>query len=565
MMHSYFPSVLKAKTRPGALLLSFLVILALVLAACGGGGSTSSSEKSTVLTVSNGPVGSFPQNFNPLVASNANPGPRGMIYETLLYFNWQQGTINPWLASSYQWSADGSNVTFHLRPNVQWSDGQAFSSADVTFTLNLLKQNAALDTNGLWNYIKAVTAPDSSTVLVTFKKPYTPILWYLAGQTWIVPQHIWSSVSNPVQYTDTNPVGTGPFTLKSFTPQLIDLIKNPKYWQPGKPQVTELRYPAYNSNTTVELQLDQGNLDWTGLYTPNIQQTYVGRDPAHNHYWFPPDAVVMLYTNLAKYPFNLQPVRQAMSLAIDRSQLNKVGESGYEPPASPTGLILPNQQKYLSPSYANTSFSVNTAQANQLLQGAGFTKGADGIYADKNGKKLAFSVNVVTGWTDWVTDCQIIASSLKAIGMNVSVNPISFNAYYSALQLGNYDTAISWTTAGPSPFFLLNALLNSSQSAPLGQAAPTNWERWSSSQSDQLLAQYATTTDPAVQSQALYGLQKIMVEQLPSIPLVYAANWNEYSTARFTGWPGPSNPYALPAPFSYPDSEMTILNLKPAS
>ncbi len=560
MMPNALSSLVKAKARSGTLFLSFLVIVALVLAACGGGGAPS-GPKTTVLTVSNGPIGSFVDNFNPLVASNANPGPRGMIYETLLYFNWQQNTINPWLASSYQWSNGGTTLTFHLRPNVQWSDGQAFSSSDVVFTLTLLKKYPALDSNGLWNYISAVSAPDSSTVVVTFKKAYTPILWYLAGQTWIVPQHIWSSVPNPVQYTDTNPVGTGPFTLKSFTSQLIDLVKNPRYWQPGKPQVTELRFPAYNSNTTVELQLDQGNLDWTGLYTPNIQQTYVNRDPAHNHYWFPPIADVMLYVNLAKSPFNMLPVRQAISLAINRQQLDTVGESGYEPPASPTGLVLPNQQKYLAPNYANTTFTVDTAKANQLLQSAGFTKGPDGIYVDKNGKKLSFNLNVVTGWTDWVTDCQIIASSLKAIGMNVTVNAISFNAYYSALQLGNYDMAISWTTAGPSPFFFLNALLNSTQTAPVGQSAPTNWERWSNPATDALLAQYATSTDPT--AQALYGLEKVMVEQLPSIPLVYAANWNEYSTAHFTGWPSPSNPYAMPAPYQYPDSEMVVLNLKP--
>lgn len=563
MTPSSLSSVLKVKTRTAMLLLSLLVIFALVLSACGGG--TTSTQKSTVLTVSNGPIGSYPQNFNPLLVSNANPGPRGMIYETLLYFNWQQGTINPWLASSYQWSSDATSVTFHLHPNVQWSDGQPFTSADVVFTLNMLKQFPALDSNGLWNYLKDVTAPDGSTVVVSFKKPYTPILWYLAGQTWIVSKHLWSGVSNPVQYTDSKPVGTGPFMLKSYSAQLLDLVKNPKYWQPGKPQVTELRYPAYDSNTTVELQLDQGKLDWTGLYTPNIQQTYVRRDPAHNHYWFPSQAVVMLYVNLSKSPFNQLPVRQAISLAIDRNQLNKIGESGYEPPAHPSGLVLPAQQKYLSPDYANTTFTVDTAKANQLLQSAGFTKGSDGIYADKSGKKLSFSMNVVTGWTDWVTDCQIMASSLKAIGMNVSVNAISYNAYYSALQLGNFDTAISWTTAGPSPFFLLNALLNSSQTAPLGQTAPTNWERWSDPTTDHLLNQYATSTNASMQTQALYGLQKIMVEQVPSIPLVYAANWNEYSTAHFTGWPSPSNPYAYPAPYTYPDSEVTVLSLKPAS
>jgi peptide/nickel transport system substrate-binding protein len=565
MMQSPFSSVLKAKARPGSFLLPLLVIFALVLASCGAGGSSSNGTKTTVLTISNGPIGSYQDNFNPLLASNANPGPRGMIYETLLYFNWQQGTINPWLATSYQFSSNATTLTFNLRSGVKWSDGQPFSSADVVFTLNLLKKFPALDSNGLWNYIQSVSAPGSSSVIVTFKKPYTPILWYLAGQTYIVPQHVWSTVSDPVKYLDTNPVGTGPFTLKSFSPTLIDLAKNPNYWQAGKPKVTELRYVAYDTNTTVELQLDQGSLDWTGIYTPNIQKTYIARDPNHYHYWFPADAVVMLYLNLTKAPFNDLAVRKAISLAIDRSQLDNVGESGYEPPASPTGLVLPNQQQYLDPTYANTSFTVNTSQAIQTLESAGYTRGSDGIFVDKNGHKISFSINVVTGWTDWVTDCQIMASSLKQIGMDVTVNPISFNAYYSALQLGTYDAAISWTTAGPSPFFLMNALLNSTQSAPIGQTAPSNWERWSDPTSDQLLQQYATTSDPNVQKQAMYGLEKIMVEQLPAIPLTYAVNWNEYSTLHFTGWPSPSNPYALPAPFQYPDSEITVLNLTPVS
>jgi peptide/nickel transport system substrate-binding protein len=534
----------------------------LLLAACGGGPA---QQKTTVLTLSTtASGGGFTKNFNPF-SPTPDPGTQGMMYETLLFFNSMDGSTHPWLASSYRFSSDATSITFTLHPNVQWSDGQPFSSDDVVFTLNLLKQYPALDLNGLWHYLNGVTAPNPSTVKVTMNKAYTPILWYLAGQTWIVPKHIWSSMSDPVKDINGNPVGTGPFVLKSFTPPLIDLAKNPKYWQPGKPEVTELRYPAYDSNTTAELQLDQGKLDWTGIYTPDIQKTYVSRDPAHYHYWFPPSSVVMLYVNLAKPPFNLLPVRQAMSLAIDRNQLDKVGENGYDPVAHPSGLVLPAQQKYLSPDYANTSFTVDTAKANQLLQSAGFTKGSDGIYADKNGKKLSFSMDVVTGWTDWITDCQIMATSLKAIGMNVSVNSISYNAYYSTMQLGNYDTAISWTTAGPTPFFMYNSLLSSKNTAPLNSTATSNFERWSDPATDQLLNQYASSTNTNTQNQALYGLEKIMVEQLPSIPLIYGATWYEYSTAHFTGWPDANNQYAVPSPYTLPDAEIVVLNLHPVS
>ncbi len=558
-------SAFKTRTRTGGVLLSLLVILALALAACGSGSSSNNStSQNSVLTLSVGPNGAFSENFNPFVVASVNPGARGMIFETLLFFNSMDGSIHPWLASSYQFSSDARSITFHLQSNVKWSDGKPFSSADVVYTLNALKQYPALDTSGLWNYINTVSAPDASTVTVTLKQAYTPILWYLGGQTWIVPQHQWSTAGDLSKFTNPNPVGTGPFTLKSFSSQLIDLVKNPNYWQPGLPKVSELRYPAYNTNTTAELQLDQGNLDWIGLFTPNVQQTYVSRNPSTNHYWFPPTSLVMFYMNLTKSPFNNLAVRQAISMAINRQQLTTTGESGYEPPASPTGLILPNQQKYLNPAYSGTSFSVDTNKANQLLTSAGFTKGSNGIYVDRSGKQLSFNLDVVTGWTDWVTDCQIIASSLKTIGMNVNVNAISYNAYYSALQLGNFDTAISWTSTGPSPFFTLDALLDSKYTAPVGQSAPTNWERWKNSTTDSLLNQYASTTNTNAQTQAMYGIEKIMVEQVPAIPLVYGANWNEFSTAKFTGWPSSSNPYAMPAPFQYPDSEIVVLHLQPS-
>jgi peptide/nickel transport system substrate-binding protein len=273
--------------------------------------------------------------------------------------------------------------------------------------------------------------------------------------------------------------------------------------------------------------------------------------------------VQTLYLNTAKSPFNLLPIRQAISLAIDRNQLYKVGENGYEPPASPTGLVLPNNNNSLAPEYANTTFSVDTAKATSLIESAGFTKGSDGIY-QKGGKRLAFNLNVVTGWTDWVTDCQLIGSQLKAIGMQVTVNPIAFNAYYSSIQLGNFDMAMSWTNSGPTPYFLYYSMLSSSNTAAVGQAATSNWERWSDPKTDQLLAQYNNSADPNVQKQAIAGLEKVMVEQLPTIPLVYNATWYEYRTAHVVGWPDENNAYAVPSPYTFPDAEIVVLNLHQA-
>ena len=554
----------KTKIQTKTVVFSLLALLFIVLAACGQGSSTTSKSTSNVLTIVPSPKGDFTNGFSPY-SSSANYGSQGMIYETLLFFNRMNSEVKPWLAQSYAFSNGAKTLTFQLRTGVNWSDGQPFTSADVVFTLEMLKQYPTADTNGLWQYLQNVQAPDNNTVVVTLSAPYTPVLWYLAGQTWIVSKHEYAGVGDPTKFADDNPVGTGPFVLKSFTPQLIDLKKNPNYWQPGKPTVDEIHYPSFDSNTSAELLLQRGGVDWTGLFTPNIEQTYVSKDPAHNHYWFPNRNIVMLYLNTAKAPFNQLSVRQAISNAIDRDKIYKIAESGYEPVSSPTGLLLPANQSNLNSAYANSSFSLNPTKSDQLLQSAGFTKGSDGIYADKSGKKLSFQIDVVTGWTDWVTADQIIASNLKAIGINATVNAISFNSYFSALQMGTFDMAISWSNPGPTPFYLYNSLLNSTNSAAIGKQASSNFERWIDPNADKLLAQYATTTDSSLQQQALNGLQQIMVEQLPSIPLVYGATWYEYSTRNFTGWPDTNNAYASPAPFDFPDAAVVALNLKPAA
>src|SRR5207244_11715667 len=176
----------------------------------------------------------------------------------------------------------------------------------------------------------------------------------------------------------------GPYHVKSFNTQLVVLSKNPKFWQPGKPEVTELKIPSFNSNTSAELALQKGQIDWTNLYIPNIQKTYINLDPQHNHYWFPASDIVMLFMPLAKYPFNLLPVRQAISSAIDRSKLDSLGESGYEHPAHPTGL-LPYNKDYMAPEYAHLKLTQDPTNSEQLLQGAAFTKRSDPISAVKNG------------------------------------------------------------------------------------------------------------------------------------------------------------------------------------
>jgi peptide/nickel transport system substrate-binding protein len=358
-------------------IIGVLLVMSFILAGCG---RTTASSNGGTLTVFPSPYGPFTANFNPLLPTGISRiGTQGLIYETLLFINQMNGgQIMPWLASGYRFNSDATSLTFDLRADVKWSDGQAFTSSDVVFTLDMLKRYPALDTGELWKVITTVSAPDLHTVSVTFNRPSVPILWSLAGQTFIVPEHLWKDVLDPTTEANQHPVGTGPFTLKSFNSQLYVLGKNPNFWQPGKPSIDQIEYPSEDTNAMNPPALP--DVDWSGIFSSDVEQTFDNQDPAHNHHWFPPVNVTMLYLNQAKAPFNQVAVRQAISAAIDREAISRQAEIGYEPVASPTGLVLPANRRFLDPAYQDATFGkADALKAMSILSAAGFKQGGDGV------------------------------------------------------------------------------------------------------------------------------------------------------------------------------------------
>ncbi|MEO8972791.1 MAG: ABC transporter substrate-binding protein, partial [Ktedonobacteraceae bacterium] len=167
---------LNSSTLPGKtgkikrvpLLLSFIVLLSLVFTACGGGSSSTTSGKS-ILKIAAQSYDFAQSGFNPY-NGHPNAGVLGLVYETLYFVNVNDGSYTPMLATSYQWNSDKTQVTFTIRQNVKWNDGKPFTANDVAFTFNLMKQYPAADGLGVWSFLKSVTAPDASTVVMTFQK-----------------------------------------------------------------------------------------------------------------------------------------------------------------------------------------------------------------------------------------------------------------------------------------------------------------------------------------------------------------------------------------------------------
>jgi peptide/nickel transport system substrate-binding protein len=557
---------------------SLLLVLAMLLVACGGSGNNNSATptatRSSTLRILSSPGQTNPDLFNPFFNTNqgGDYGAQGLLFEVLYYTNLYTGQASSWLANTCAFSTDLTQLTCKLRTDVKWNDGQPFTSADVVFTFNLMKQNPALDQGSLWaTILKSVDAPDSSTVVFTLMHADSTALFRVAGSVFIVPQHVWSKISgDPAKFAnDSNPVGTGPYLLKTWNPQLITYTVNPSYWG-TKPQVQTIQIPSIKDNTTAITDMVNGQLDWSGIgWDPTSDAAFTSKDSQHNHTWFAASNTVMLYLNLRKAPFNNLLVRRAISAAIDRSQLPQ-GVAQYAVAANPTGVIIPNFNSWIASQYQSGSFDGQSKVDSYLTQ-AGFKKGSDGFYSDASGKQLTLSIDVVNGWSDWDQDVKFIVDDLNKAGIKASMNSESgYTPYFTAISTGAYDAAISWTNTGPTPYYAYLGLLLSANAAPQ-VAVGTNFERWDSttsngfaSKTDQLLAQYQATTDPAAQMQAIQGIEDIVVNQLPIIPLTVNVYWDEYSTTHFTGWPTAANPYGSGAPYTFPDEENVILHLTPA-
>lgn len=537
--------------------------MALMITGCNSGGgqqSGSGGGEQPVLNIHASSTPTFQANFNPISVTFL-PGTRGMIYEPLIaYTPMKPNEGQPWLAEKAEFNADGTELTIDLRSGVTWSDGEAFDADDVAYTFNLFAEQPAANTGAL--PVESAKKVDADTVTVTFSEPAFARMPAI-GNTTPLPEHIFSE-QDPVEFTNAEPVGTGPYKLKSFSEQIYTLEKNPNYWDADSIKVEQLAFPA-STTQTFTTSLQQGKLDWAGGFVANIDQIFVAKDPEHNKYWFPGDGAVNLLVNQRRAPFDDLELRKALSLAIDRQVLSDTAMQGYTPPAHPTGLVLPAFESAMDPQYQDAKFEHDPARANQLLDDAGYQRGPDGIRTSPDGKKLSFDLVIPSGYVDWVAMSKLLQEQLKEVGIEIKPQGVATQNWAENRNNGKFDVTIAAAAGGTAPYFLYRSMLSSEFKAADDKPVTSNYSRWYDKETDELFAEYESSDDPARQQTAIAGLQKIMVEELPLIPLLQSPNWFQYRTANFDGWPTEQDPYALPAPYSYPDNLLVVKRLHPTN
>ena len=539
-----------------------------VLGVLGVGLASASSAKPSILTEESNVGITFTKNFNPFNSNSfaAQLSAKSLQYEPLFEFDTlKANTQYPWLATKFAWSNGGMTLTFTLRHGVKWSDGKAFTAADVAYTFNLIAKNPAADYSGVPAMSNAASTKGTYTAVLNFTAPAYQDIIAIAGTTLIVPQHIWSKIANPATATITKPIGTGPYVLKSYSSTLVEYSANPKYWG-GKPAASQVNVPYYASNQAATTALANGQLDWAGNDLANIKTIFVDKNPKTNHYFFAGGNTVGLVFNVTGTgPLSDPQVRAAVSAGVDRAQLGTEGESGYELPAtSSSGLILPNQAAYLTATDANDlSPTSDAAKVASILTADGYAKDAAGFYA-KNGTQITFSIEDPTAYSDYYADSQLVSTELQAEGIDATVDGVQASQWYTDLAAGTFQTAIHWGAGGSNPFTQFQNWLDySTFVAPSPTNASADFGRYQNAAAQTALTTLETTNpaDVSAVKSATQALDNIMTTEVPVAPLLYGADWNVYSTAKFTGWVTAKNPYMDPSP-SDPELPYILMHLK---
>jgi len=516
------------------------------------------------------PENGITQNFNPFVSTVApqGMGATGLIYEPLYQFDLANPTIKyPWLATTFAWGPQGKSITFTIRSGVKWSNGTPMTSADVAFTYDYIKQHPAINLAGL--NIGSVTS-SGDTVTVTFPTPQYTNLENIAGVA-ILPESIWGSIKNPSTFTDSDPIGTGPYTLGSFTPSGFTMVKNPNYWQPSKVQVPRVFFPVYTSNTGALSALFDGQIDWTGNYIPNLQRDFVDTNPADHHYWEAAGGSNALWPNLNVWPTNQYPVRKAIDLAINRTEIGAAGESGLESPlTNASGITLPTFQAWAGPIAGDTiSATGDVDTAKSVLTHAGYTFNNSTGYFEIGGRTLALNLIDPSSYTDYAQDDALIAQQLRAAGIDATFVGQSVTNWNANVADGNFQLTLHWGSNGVTPYNLYDNWLDDSLVRSTGATGDFERLQDPTIESD-LVALSSAAPNVQAQAAALAPIATYVAQNLPIIPTTTAADWFEYNSQNYVGWPTQVNPYDSGEPSGTDNGpatgsdEVVLLHLTPA-
>ena len=545
--------------------------------------SGASVANPTVLTEETNVGVTFTDNFNPIDANSVGTSMavNALSFEPLIQFDsLKAGVSYPWIASSMVLSNAGKTVTFTINSKAKWAAGGAVTATDVANEFNAINTQTGFNTFGVSPLSGAAVASGNKVTLNFASAQYSNetslgsvLVFPVAGDAGIPTTDDITGATQVLAHGNVD--SNGPYTPTAYTSSLLTFKQNANWGITAKPYVTEVHVPSIASNQAATEALAAHQLDWAGNDIPQIQSTYVAKDPAHNKYYYAPGSTVTLWFNLgpnapdanssclADYHF-----RKAVSMAMNRSTLSSIGETGYEPPATSSSGLMPSQASYEG-SYANdfskAPYSLTGASASAVdayLTSNGYNLDLNGFIqvhtstAATNtglsiGTECHFNIIDPSGYSDYAEDEQLISATLQGDNINVTAQGVTTSTWYGAYYgSGAWDAMVHWGNGGTNPYTQFQNWLD--DSGQVSSGVPTNGADFGdyinpTAQTDLSNLAAAAPGTAAFQT-AVTALSAIMSTQVPEAPILYGADWDVYSTARFTGWVTPTNQYGYPGP-----------------
>lgn len=469
----------------------FLALLMTTALAVGGLAEAAPKEGGTLIVGLSGD----PQNFNPDSGSDDYALPANSnIFNSLVSMTMDMDII-PDLARSWEFSEDGTEITFHLAENVKWHDGEPFTSADVKWTYDTIKEQKGVASNNLAS-IQEVTCPDDNTVVLKLEYPDSGILGFLAWYgIFIMPKHIYEGTDWLTNPANMQPIGTGPFKFESFTSGVaVTLVKNEDYWGEG-PYLDKVVFQIIPDKETEYQAWQNGEIDIMANFIPGVD---------HNLYRDNPDYFTMfnLYANRTYFTFNFKEgpfadvrMRQAFNLALNRDEIYTKGIKGNGAKA----------EYYISPLFSwalNEDAKIpaqNIEEARKLVEACGYTADANGIY-------LTAELDVFSGFEDTLVVAQ---ANLKEAGIDLKINTLEYSAWVEKVKTNhNFHVTMLAGYQGPDIGGLRHRVHSS---------GGNNIGFYNNPRVDELLQEGVLSGDKEVRAPLYKEIQAIMAEELPMV------------------------------------------------
>ncbi|WP_377273548.1 ABC transporter substrate-binding protein [Peterkaempfera sp. SMS 1(5)a] len=474
----------------------------------------------------------------------------GSIYPALDYLD-QDGNVKPYLADSWTSSADKLTWTFKIHQGLKWSDGKPITAQDAAWTLNLIMTNstAATANGSLVSNFKSVTAPDASTLVISTKTPQANMLSLSVpiNAIPIVPQHVWEShVADLGKFknTDFPVVGYGPWTLTSYKTDQYAKFDANKSFQFGAPKFDHMVMQSFKNTDAAVAALRSGQLDYVTNLNPTQYKALKGQkgittyQEAGNR-WNAVELNAGAKTRGGKTIGTANPaladsvVRTAIATAMDKKTLVTKVEDGFAKPG--VGYLPPTLPQYAWTPSDDEKIDFDLAKANQMLDGAGYTKGTDGVRINPKTKKpLELRLGIHSNSDSDTQVSTYISGWLKEIGIKTDIQSMSSTMLNDNLAKGDWDMLMdSWST-GPDPTYLLSIQTCAALPKDDGTDGSTD-AFFCDPQYDSLFQAQQSQFDPAQRAATLGQMQSILYKGNSDIVLYYDNSLDALRSDRVTG------------------------------